>query len=68
PWLTVLVVGHLLAPVILWLERGEPLPLWLKTATYLPAVLVLTLAVLPRMKGLILALMWHLKAEGSGKP
>ncbi|MGE0254227.1 MAG: DUF983 domain-containing protein [Alphaproteobacteria bacterium] len=65
PWLTVLVVGHLVAPIILMLERGEPLPLWLKAATYLPAVLLLTLALLPRMKGLILALMWHLRAEGS---
>lgn len=65
PWLTVLVVGHLVAPIILMLERGEPLPLWLKVATYLPAVLLLTLALLPRMKGLVLAIMWHVKAEGS---
>lgn len=65
PWLTILVVGPLTVPVILVLELNFHPALWIAFAIYLPLIVLLTLALLPRCKGFILALMWAMKAEGS---
>ena len=65
PWLTILVVGHLTVPLILIVEENFQLPLGLAFAIYLPLIVGLTAILLPRCKGVIAALMWALKAEGS---
>jgi len=67
PWLTILVVGHLTVPVILLVEESVQLPLWQALSIYVPTILLLTLGLLPRCKGIILALLWVTKAEGSEK-
>jgi uncharacterized protein (DUF983 family) len=67
PWLTILVVGHMTVPIILICELNFELPLWLALAIYLPLIVGLTLILLPRCKGVIAALMWAMKAEGSEK-
>ena len=67
PWLTILVVGHLTVPVILVVEESVQLPIWLALSIYVPTILLLTLALLPRCKGIILAILWVMKAEGSEK-
>jgi uncharacterized protein (DUF983 family) len=41
--------------------------MWLAFAIYLPLIVGLTLILLPRCKGIITALMWAMKAEGSEK-
>ncbi len=65
PWLTILVVGHITVPIILICERNFQLPMGLALAIYLPLIVGLTLVLLPRCKGVIAALMWAMKAEGS---
>ena len=67
PWLTILVVGHMTVPIILICEMNFQLPLWLALAIYLPLIVGLTAIMLPRCKGVIAALMWAMKAEGSEK-
>lgn len=67
PWLTILVVGHITVPIILVMERNFQLAMWMEYAIYIPLIALLTLATLPRCKGIILALMWTMKAEGSEK-
>jgi uncharacterized protein (DUF983 family) len=67
PWLTILVVGHLTVPVILLVEESVQLPLWQALSIYVPTIVLLTLGLLPRCKGIILALLWVTKAEGSEK-
>jgi uncharacterized protein (DUF983 family) len=67
PWLTILLVGHLTVPVILVVEESVQLPLWQALSIYVPTILLLTLGLLPRCKGIILALLWVTKAEGSEK-
>jgi uncharacterized protein (DUF983 family) len=67
PWLTILVVGHITVPIILVCELNFLLPLALAFAIYLPLIVGLTLILLPRCKGIIAALMWAMKAEGSEK-
>ena len=65
PWLTILIVGHLTVPVILVAEEYIEPPIWLALSIYVPLIVLLTLALLPRCKGIILAQLWVTKAEGS---
>jgi uncharacterized protein (DUF983 family) len=60
-------VGHITIPIILALEQTFEMALWVELAIYLPLVVLLTLALLPRCKGVILAVLWITKAEGSEK-
>jgi uncharacterized protein (DUF983 family) len=67
PWLTILVVGHLSVPLILICESNFTLPLALAFAIYLPLIVGLTFILLPRCKGVMAAMLWAMKAEGSEK-
>ena len=67
PWLTILVVGHITVPIILICEMNFQLPLALAFAIYLPLIAGLTLFLLPRCKGIMAAVLWVTKAEGSEK-
>ena len=67
PWLTILVVGHMTVPIVLISEINFQLPMWLALAMYLPLIAGLTAIMLPRCKGVLAALMWAMKAEGSEK-
>ena len=64
PYLTILVVGHLVVPFILLAERlgfstAQQIALWV------PVTLALTLLLLPRLKGAIIGLMWSLDLGGA---
>ncbi len=65
PWLTILCVGHLVVPMILISEHLGMAPN-IQVALWVPIVLLLTLLLLPRCKGLIIGLMWSLELSGSG--
>src|ERR1700733_9048367 len=67
PWLTILLVGHITIPIILVCEMNFSLPLWLAFTIYLPLIAGLTLFLLPRCKGVMAAVLWAMKAEGSEK-
>lgn len=67
PWLTILVVGHITVPIILIVELNFQLPMAVALAIYLPLIVGLTLLLLPRCKGVMAAILWALKAEGSEK-
>ena len=61
PWLTIMIVGHLMAPLILNMVRNETLPYWLTVTSLLSLALVLCLLILPRAKGLFIAVIWALR-------
>ncbi len=65
-YLTILIVGHLMAPLILWAFttfRPEPMV----TATIFTAGCVgLSLYLLPRLKGVIVAIQWAKRMHGFG--
>lgn len=64
PYVTMLVVGHLVVPALLMVERGLAPPLWVQMAIWPAVGLALTLLLLPRVKGAIVGLMWALKLRG----
>ena len=64
PWLTILLVGHIVGPLIVISERSFQPSLWLQVSVFVPATLILTLLLLPRAKGALLGLMWALRLRG----
>lgn len=60
PYLTILVVGHIVVPLMLWFERANSPPLWLMSAIFLPLTLVLSLGLLRPIKGGTVGLMMKL--------
>lgn len=63
PYFTIFIVGHIVVPLVLLLEQHVAPPVWLQLALWLPATLLLTLALLPYVKGAAMAAIWHLKAR-----
>jgi uncharacterized protein (DUF983 family) len=57
PYFTILIVGHIVVPGILMLDRAAAPPLWVQTAIWVPLTLILTLALLRPIKGAIVGTM-----------
>ena len=60
PYLTILVVGHLVVPLLIWTDLRYAPPVWLESAIWLPLTVILCLLLLPRMKGATAGLCWAL--------
>ena len=67
PWMTILITGHIVVPMALMVESRFDPPLWLQMSVWPAAIVAVALALLPRCKGIVLALLWSMKAEGSEK-
>ena len=57
PYFTILIVGHIVVPGILMLDRAAAPPLWVQTAIWVPLTAILTLLLLRPIKGAIVGLM-----------
>ncbi len=57
-WLTILVAGHLMVPVIFWVVESGIESTEVMLAILLPIVVVLCAIILPRAKGVFMALIW----------
>jgi len=65
-YLTILIVGHLMAPLLLWaFVAFRPSPLQM-IAVFATGTVVLSLALLPRLKGMIVAIQWSRRMHGFG--
>ena len=65
-YLTILIVGHLMAPMILWVfTTWRPDPLILASIFTIGTV-ALSLFLLPRLKGAMVALQWSKRMHGFG--
>lgn len=64
PYLTMVVVGHIIVSLILVAERQLQPSIALHLAVWLPMTALLTLWLLPRLKGMIIGLMLHLGLKG----
>jgi uncharacterized protein (DUF983 family) len=58
PYLTVFILGHIVVGLYLWLDFSFALPEWLQLSTWLPATALLSLALLPVMKGVSIGICW----------
>jgi uncharacterized protein (DUF983 family) len=60
PWITIILVGHLLIPFILAAQHIA-VSATMQLAFWIPVTLALTLLLLPRCKGVAIGLMWSLE-------
>lgn len=63
-YLTILIVGHVMAPLFLWVYnayRPEPLVM---ASVFSVGCVALSLYLLPRLKGLIVAIQWAKRLNG----
>ena len=51
PYFTIVIVGHVVIPLMLWLERAQTPPLWVHSAIFLPLTVGLALALIRPIKG-----------------
>ena len=51
PYFTMMIVGHLIVPLALIVERIYSPAVWVQYSLWLPLTLILTLTLLPRVKG-----------------
>jgi uncharacterized protein (DUF983 family) len=65
PWLTILVVGHIVGPLIVIAERNYQPSIEAMIGIFIPMTLFLTLWMLPHAKGALLGLMWALRLRGT---
>lgn len=65
PWLTILIVGHILAPLMIAVVRDDLLSTGWAIVVCVTAALSLCLLILPRAKGLFISLIWAWRAGPS---
>ncbi len=61
-YFTILIVGHVVVPAMLSVEVAYHPSALVQCSIWLPLTLGMTLGLLPRIKGALIALMWSLKA------
>ena len=57
PYFTILIVGHIVIPLLLIMQKYADPPTWELSAIFLPLTLVLSLALLRPVKGAVVATM-----------
>ena len=63
-YLVIVIVGHILVPVILWIETDYAPPVWLQLSIYLPVTLIASLGLLQPVKGAVVGVQWALRMHG----
>jgi uncharacterized protein (DUF983 family) len=64
PYFTIFIVGHVVIPAVLTVERHWHPPAWVHAAFWVPATLLLTLALLPLVKGAVIGAQWAFRIKG----
>ena len=63
-YLVIVIVGHILVPVILWVEINYSPAVWLQLSIYLPFTLIAALLLLQPVKGAVVGMQWALRMHG----
>lgn len=63
-WATILIVGHILGSLLLSVETALRPPLWVHWAVWPTLGIILTLWLLPRVKGMVVAMQWTWRMHG----
>jgi uncharacterized protein (DUF983 family) len=66
PYFTILILAHVIIPGMLILEQQADPPTWVHYVLWLPLSVVLTLWLLPRVKGALIGLQWARGMHGFG--
>ena len=65
PYFTILVVGHIVGGLMLFVEEvNDNLPIWIHMAIWPALTVILCLTLLPRFKGALIGYQWALGMHG----
>ncbi len=64
-WLTILITGHLVVPLIFMVEQRTSWPEWVAMSFWPALVAILVLVLLPRSKGVFIAAIWQTEGPDS---
>lgn len=62
-WLTILVVGHILAPILLMVLPHSSWPEWVHMVLWPTLAFILLIILLPRAKGFFIGMIWRNRAH-----
>jgi uncharacterized protein (DUF983 family) len=65
-YLVIVIVGHILVPLALWIETDYAPPIAIQLAFYLPLTLAASIALLQPVKGAVVGLQWAFRMHGFG--
>lgn len=66
PYVVITIVAHIVVGSLLAVEVAYQPPVWLHMAIWLPLTVILSLALLPPVKGALVGLQWALRMHGFG--
>jgi uncharacterized protein (DUF983 family) len=66
PYFTMVIVAHVVVAGILILEKAYAPPTWVQLVIWLPLVVIMSLLLLPLVKGALIGLQWALRMHGFG--
>lgn len=66
PYLTIVIVGHIIIGGYMMTDMVWPMPLWLTFAIWTPLTLLAALLVIQPVKGGVIGLQWALRLHGFG--
>jgi uncharacterized protein (DUF983 family) len=64
PYIVIVIVGHIVVPLLLSVEKAFRPDLWIHLAVFLPLTALLSLALLPPVKGAVIGLQWAMRMHG----
>jgi len=67
PYVTMVIVGHIVIAGVLALEQAYAPAEWVHLVLWMPLTIGLSLFLLPRVKGALVALQWALRMHGFGE-
>lgn len=67
-WLTIMLVGHIIVPALFVVQKHVDWADWVAMIFWSCMVILLSLLLLPRSKGLFIAFIWNTKSPGSDTP
>ena len=65
-YFTMVVVAHIVVGGLLLVEQAYAPPSWVQLSIWLPATVILSLVLLPRIKGMLIAVQWACRMHGFG--
>jgi uncharacterized protein (DUF983 family) len=66
PYFTMLIVGHVVIGLLLSTEVYFRPPMWVEAAVWGPVLVLMSLWLLPRIKGALIGYQWALRMHGFG--
>ena len=61
PWLSIILGGHIIVPLVLTVEQTFAPAMWIQAVIWIPLTLIIVLLLLPISKSICLAILWNLR-------